>query len=244
MTKLSRMKVFVGTSGFSYSWNPDGLEWYLKRSGLNSLELNASFYCFPFPNQVKSWAKKTMRFSPNLRWAIKVNRFVTHVFKLGDRAYQTWMKFKKLFEPLDDKIDFYLFQLPPSLEPSEKYVQRIEKFVSKCELGERFALEWRNMNWFTDKWIRWAENLGITLVSIDSPDFPREIYTTNNIVYLRLHGRTAWYSHYYTEEELEEIAQKIVKKKPEKAYIYLNNNHGMLPNAQTILKILKNLISK
>jgi len=236
------MEIYVGTSGWAYAWNLGGsFDWYLAKSGLNSVELNASFYKFPFRNQVLSWTRKTPK---GFKWAVKVNRFVTHVFKLGDRAYQTWMKFKKLFEPLDDKIDFYLFQLPPSLEPSEKYVQRIEKFVSKCELGERFALEWRNMNWFSDKWVRWAENLGITLVSIDSPDFPREIYAINNIVYLRLHGRTAWYSHYYTDEELEEIAQKIVEKKPEKAYIYLNNNHGMLPNAQTILKILKNLISK
>ncbi len=152
------------------------------------------------------------------------------------------MKFRNLFEPLDDKIDFYLFQLPPSLEPSEKYVQRIEKFILKCELGERFALEWRNINWFLDKWVKWAENLGITLVSIDSPDFPREIYATNNIVYLRMHGRTAWYSHYYTDEELKEVVEKILKVKPEKIYVFFNNNTNMLRNAQTMLKILKTII--
>ena len=234
------MKFYVGTSGWIYSWNLGGsFDWYLANSGLNSTELNASFYRFPFRNQVLSWVKKTPK---GFRWAIKVNRFVTHVFKLSERAYQTWTKFRNLFEPLDDKIDFYLFQLPPFLEPSEKYVQRIEKFILKCELGERFALEWRNINWFLDKWVKWAENLGITLVSIDSPDFPREIYATNNIVYLRMHGRTAWYSHYYTDEELKEVVEKILKVKPEKIYVFFNNDTNMLRNAQTMLKILKTTI--
>ena len=234
------MKFYVGTSGWIYSWNLGGsFDWYLANSGLNSAELNASFYRFPFRNQVLSWVKKTPR---EFRWAIKVNRFVTHVFKLSDRAYQTWMKFRNLFEPLDDKIDFYLFQLPPFLEPSEKYVQRIEKFISKCKLGGRFALEWRNINWFSNKWVKWAENLGITLVSIDSPDFPREIYATNKIVYLRMHGRTAWYSHYYTDEELKEVVEKILEVKPQKIYVFFNNDTNMLRNAQAMLKILKTTI--
>ncbi|MEO0226027.1 MAG: DUF72 domain-containing protein, partial [candidate division WOR-3 bacterium] len=53
------MKIHVGTSGWYYEWNQDRtLDWYITNSGLNSIELNASFYRFPFPNQVKAWAKK------------------------------------------------------------------------------------------------------------------------------------------------------------------------------------------
>ncbi|RLI98826.1 MAG: DUF72 domain-containing protein, partial [Candidatus Aenigmatarchaeota archaeon] len=70
------MQVFVGTSGWAYGWNPNGFDWYIKNSGLNSVELNASFYRFPFPNQVKSWARKTKEFNPSLRWSIKVNRLI------------------------------------------------------------------------------------------------------------------------------------------------------------------------
>jgi uncharacterized protein YecE (DUF72 family) len=117
--KKLNMEIYCGTSGWQYSWNEGGdFDWYIKNSGLNAIELNASFYRFPFPSMIKSWAKKTQLFNPNLRWAIKVNRFVTHVFKFNERAFSTWKKFEKLFEPLEKNIDFYLFQLPPSLKSS------------------------------------------------------------------------------------------------------------------------------
>ncbi|MEM1508337.1 MAG: DUF72 domain-containing protein [Thermofilaceae archaeon] len=53
------VKIYVGTSGWLYGWNEGGgLEWYVSHSGLNAIELNASFYRFPFPAQVKSWVKR------------------------------------------------------------------------------------------------------------------------------------------------------------------------------------------
>ncbi|MEO0119416.1 MAG: DUF72 domain-containing protein, partial [candidate division WOR-3 bacterium] len=69
------MEIYVGTSGWYYDWNLEGtFDWYLKNSKLNAVELNVSFYRFPFPNQVKSWANK----GKSLRWAIKVSRIITH----------------------------------------------------------------------------------------------------------------------------------------------------------------------
>ena len=152
----------MGTSGWAYSWNPNGFEWYVRNSGLNSVELNASFYRFPFPSQVKSWKNKTQKLNPDLRWSIKVNRLITHVFKLNERALSIWNRFESLFKPLEENIDFYLFQLPPSI--SSNLAERIEKFYEKSGLEERFALEWRNLRWFSDEWIRWARDLGLTLV--------------------------------------------------------------------------------
>ncbi|MCD6409572.1 MAG: DUF72 domain-containing protein [Candidatus Verstraetearchaeota archaeon] len=230
------MEVYVGTSGWMYIWNPDGFDWYLVNSKLNAVELNASFYRFPFPSMVKSWASKSRG---KLRWAVKVSRWVTHVFKLSERAYSTWMKFRELFKPLDDIVDFYLFQLPPQAAPTESFVRRLEKFYRNSGLEERFALEWRNLKWFLDKkWVKWAEELGLTLVSVDSPEHPRDSFCVNGIVYLRMHGREAWYAHYYEEEELIEVAEKIKETSPEKVYVFFNNNHAMLENAQRMLEIL------
>jgi len=233
------MKFFIGTSGFMYNWNPDGLEWYLKNSNLNSLELNMPFYRFPFPSMVTSWAKKTKEVKKDFRWVIKVNRLVTHIFKFNNKAFSTWKKFEKIFSPLDEFISFYLFQLPPSM--SIKAKSRITEFIKKTNLRERFALEAREKSWFSKEGIDFAKNNNITFVSVDSPTFtqlPREVFCVNGNIYLRMHGRSEWYSHNYSDNELKEVLQKIIVKKPKNVYIFFNNNHEMLENAQK----LKNLV--
>jgi len=228
------MEFFVGTSGWFYFWNKDGsLDWYVANSGLNAVELNMSFYRFPFPNMVKSWVRK----GKNLRWSIKVNRLITHRFKFGDRAFESWRRFNDLFMPLESNIDFYLFQLPPSMTP--KSAPLIESFAKKTGLEERFALEVRNVEWFDEKWIDWASKLGITWVSVDSPDFPLDVFNTSGIAYERMHGRTEWYAHLYSDEELEEVRRKILKAKPKKAYVFFNNNHAMLVNSRKMLSMFR-----
>ncbi|MEM2954573.1 MAG: DUF72 domain-containing protein, partial [Candidatus Nanoarchaeia archaeon] len=74
---------------------------------------------------------------------------------------------------------------------------------------------------------------------VDSPDFPKVIFNSNNLVYVRMHGRTFWYSHCYSGKELNEIAEKITAINPKKAYIFFNNDHDMLKNAQKMFKTLK-----
>jgi uncharacterized protein YecE (DUF72 family) len=119
-----------------------------------------------------------------------------------------------------------------------KALQTLENFIAKTRLGKRFALEVRNMKWFDKPYIEWASKLNVTWVSVDSPDFPLDIYNINGIVYERMHGRTAWYSHYYTDQELEDVANRIRNANPEKVYVFFNNNHAMLENARTMLRIL------
>ena len=232
------MAFFVGTSGWYYPWNEKrSLDWFVANSGLNAVELNASFYRFPFSNMVKSWARK----GRELSWAIKVNRLITHIFKFSDKAFSRWQRFRDLFVPLDASVDFYLFQLPPRTTPES--ADSIEDFVEKTGLKGRFALEVRNLKWFDEAWISWASKLGITWVSVDSPEFPLNVFNTNGLVYERMHGRTEWYSHFYSDEELEEVAEKIVKAEPEKAYVFFNNDSAMLENSRKMLNIF-NMRSK
>lgn len=228
------MNVYCGTSGWAYGWNlGQSLDWYLANSGLNAVELNMSFYRFPFPNQIKGWARK----GEGLRWSIKVNRLVTHIRKYDERALGTWKGFERRFEPMDGLIDFYLFQLPPRYTP--KGVEKLERFIRATGLGERFALEVRNSAWFEPRWIEWARGLGVTWVSVDCPDFPRDVYNTSGLVYERMHGRTAWYSHYYTDAELREVVERIQSVKPKAIYVWFNNDHAMLENAQRMLKLMR-----
>jgi uncharacterized protein YecE (DUF72 family) len=228
------MDFFVGTSGWYYSWNEErSLDWFIAKSGLNAVELNMSFYRFPYSNMVKSWVNKDKA----LRWAVKVNHLITHRFKFNEKAFPAWQKFRDLFSPLDANVDFYLFQLHPRITP--ELADAIEKFGKETGLQKRFAVEVRNREWFKAEWVSWASNLGITWVSVDSPDFPLDAYNTDGLVYQRMHGRTAWYSHHYSNRELEEVAEKITKTNPEKAYVFFNNDTAMLENARKMLDIFK-----
>ncbi|MGC8977065.1 MAG: DUF72 domain-containing protein, partial [Candidatus Ratteibacteria bacterium] len=190
---------------------------------------------FPYPNQIKSWANK----SKNITFSVKVHRKITHLLKLNEESKNVYLDFKNLFTPLEEKIKFYLFQMPPSF--STEYFERVMKFFSEFENKEKFAVEFRHKSWFSDEWVKKIERIGIVFVSVDSPEIKSFIFKTNEKIYLRFHGRTGWYSHNYTEKEFKEIIEKIKKQKPQKIYAYFNNNHNMLSNAQKFYQLLKNL---
>ncbi|MDM7274500.1 MAG: DUF72 domain-containing protein [Thermoprotei archaeon] len=229
------MEVYVGTSGWLYDWNLGGsFDWYLKYSGLNAVELNASFYRFPFKAQVLGWARRSFG---RLRWSVKVHRSITHYRRLSEGSLEVFSRFRELFTPLEGVIDFYMFQLPPNFSKTRSNIGRLERFSEAVELGARLAVEFRHESWFNNETVDLCRSLGATIVSIDSP-IATWITSSNNIVYLRMHGRSEWYAHDYTREELDEIAEYLVKINPAKAYVFFNNNHWMLENARTMLKIL------
>lgn len=227
---MFKLDLYVGTSGWMYLWNPDGFEWYVRNSGLNAVELNASFYRYPFKPQVEGWRRRS---EGRLRWSIKVHRLVTHVYKLSGKAYERWDSFINLFKPLADLTDFYLFQLPPSMRPTSSNIGRLDNFIKNAGLGPKLALEWRHNEWFKEGMVEWCRKREVTVVSVDSPELPNEVYNSTGLVYVRMHGRTSWYAHNYTLEELSEVLKKIVESRPRKAYVFFNNDHDMLNNAQS-----------
>lgn len=223
--------IYVGTSGWSYDWNQgNSLEWYVTESQLNAIELNMSFYRFPYPNMIKSWEKK----GKNLAWVVKVHRSITHFQKLSTQALESFQRFKTLFAPMDDLIHYYLFQLPPSFTD----ITTLEHFIEHTGT-EKIAIEVRHPSLFTDTLIQWGHQHKILLVSIDAPQqLPRTIMSTD-IVYERIHGRTAWYSHNYTDQELQEIKTRILTGNPKTIYIFFNNNHAILQNAMRMNQLLR-----
>jgi len=233
------MEIYVGTSGWLYDWNEDGtLDWFVENSGLNAIELNASFYRFPYKNQVISWSRR----GSSLRWAIKVHRSITHLRKLSSDAINTWFNFRELFKPMDSIIDFYLFQLPPNYTCREENLRKIKSFYEETGLGERFALEFRHQSCFNKDVVDWFSKLGLTIVSIDAP-IANWIVRSNRNIYLRLHGREYWYGYEYSFNELEEIANKLFESGADRIYVFFNNNHWMLDNARVLKNILMSRIA-
>jgi len=224
------MEVYVGTSGWSYDWNNGGnFEWFVNNAGLNAVELNASFYRFPFKNQIEGWRRR----STGIHWCVKVHRLITHTHKFNDAALEIWKRFKDLFQPLSKSIDFYLFQAPPRFTD----VERILSFIGRIDEREKVAIELRNETLLENDEVCKRIQKYSVLVSVDSPTTQCKIYSSD-IVYLRMHGRGEWYQYKYSKKELQQIAKNIIELNPKKAFIFFNNNHNMLKNAQTMFNLL------
>jgi len=224
-------KIRVDTSGYSYFWNeskPTPFQWYCKQ-GFNTVEINASFYRFPVRSWIKTWIKSPADFD----FSIKVHRSITHYQKLKPSAVKTWRKFELLFKEMEDKISFWLFQMPPNFAATSENMMRISRFFSELNLGNSAVIEFRHPPWWNEKGVR--KDAGATFCSVDAPGLPREIVSINDALYLRLHGRETWYAYIYSEHELKEIIETIKKLDARKKYIYLNNDHGMLPNGKFII---------
>lgn len=230
--------IYVGTSGWLYDWNEEAsLDWYVKESGLNAVELNASFYRFPFRNQVKSWSVKGQK----LRWSIKVHRSITHIRKLGERAFETWLKFHDVFKTMNGLVDFYLFQLPPNYSCKEENLNRILKFNEKAGLDVRMAVEFRHSSCFNENVENWGRENSVVIVSVDAP-IASWIVSVKDIVYLRMHGREVWYGYDYSRNELLDVAKRVVELSPRKIYVFFNNDHWMLDNARLMKSILEEML--
>jgi uncharacterized protein YecE (DUF72 family) len=66
---------------------------------------------------------------------------------------------------------------------------------------------------------------------------PDELVKTNEVLYARLHGRSRWYRHDYTAEELSEWAGKIAGSGAREAWIYFDNDREgfAIKNAQELI---------
>ncbi len=234
------MTIFrIGTSGYNYFWNegkPSQFKWYLNQ-GFNTVEINATFYSFPYKSWIKSWASAPDYFD----FSIKVNRVITHYAKLSEKAIDTFKKFSALFKEMEEKIAFWLFQMPPTFEFSEENLSRIKNFFSN--IHQNSVIEFRDPSWWRNEVYEVLKDLDVIFCSVDAPELPRDILETNGKIYLRLHGREDWYNYEYSTKELDEMIDTISKMKASSCYIYLNNNHGMLPNGRYLLnRLLKKVI--
>jgi uncharacterized protein YecE (DUF72 family) len=239
---LIRPQIRIGTSGYSYFWNkakPNAFEWYMNQ-GFNSIEINYSFYRFPSAKSVKFWQIKARH---DFTFSIKVHRSVTHYNRLKQpRSVELWNEFSRIFEPLEKKIDFWLFQMPANFKFNPENVERVNSFfknenvVGKVVPDNKAVIEFRDSSWWNQQAIKEIEGDGIAFCSVDAPALPNEIIAVNDTIYLRLHGTKAWYNYLYPEERLKEIISDISAINTSKKAIYLNNDHGMLPNGLFLMK--------
>jgi uncharacterized protein YecE (DUF72 family) len=233
---LIEPKIRIGTSGYSYSWNkakPNAFQWYISQ-GFNSVEINYSFYRFPPPASINFWKAKAPE---DFTFSFKVHRSITHYNRLNQpRSIQLWDQFLKLFEALENKIEFWLFQMPANFKFSPENVNRVRSFFNNESTQQKIAarkkavIEFRDSSWWNDLALEEIEKEDISFCSVDAPSLPDAFIALNDVIYLRLHGTKTWYNYLYPEEKLREIVSAMTSTQAQKKAIYLNNDHGMLLN--------------
>ena len=133
----------------------------------------------------------------------------------------------------------FLFQMPAEFGPSKENIDTVAAFFKKSQVSERSVIEFRDKRWWLHTQL--CAGLGLGFCSVDAPALPREIIQMNGLVYLRLHGREKWYSSIYSEQQLAEVCNELERSASNArrgVYVYLNNDHGMLPNGAYLMNRL------
>jgi uncharacterized protein YecE (DUF72 family) len=241
--RARNMKVWIGTSGYSYSdwagtFYPPGtrpnrmLRYYSGR--FPAVELNFTFYRLPTPAMLARLAEQT---PADFRFVVKLPRTLSHAEDPGDLA-----PFREAAAELHDrgKLLGLLCQLPQSTHHGRQHLAWLDRLGRELT-GFRLAVEFRHRSWARPDVPPWLHERGLDLVSVDVPDlpalYPRGLVRSGSRLYVRFHSRNAgnWYrsdrdryDYAYSDEELQEWADALAATPPEalEAFLFFNNCHA------------------
>jgi len=222
--------VHIGCSGWVYKhWRgilyPEGLpqkRWFERYAEeFDTVEINASFYRVPLGSTFEGWRDKA---PPGFRYAVKVNRFITHMKKLAGCAAEI-DDFIALTRLLGDRLGPLLYQLPPSLH---KDLGRLEAFLKLLPSDLEQAVEFRHKSWYDDDVLALLDRHGFGFVAHDMQGLRSPRWACGRTAYVRLHG-TGRYVGRYSDETLLEWTDWIAAQAREgrSVWCYFNNDiHG------------------
>jgi len=237
------MKAHVGCSGWFYwHWRgkfyPETIpthRWFQHYvANFHSVELNAPFYSWPKVATVKGWARNA---PPDFRYSVKVNRLITHEKRLV-RTRMLVEEFCKFSEILGPKLGCFLFQFPPSYRYT---ASRLKSITTQLDPIFRNAVEFRHSSWWRETVFDAFRRRGLIFCTVSAPRLPETLVRTNDVIYARLHGRSRWYRHNYTDSELEIWAHQIASSGAQEAWIYFDNDRDAfaIGNARTLIGLLR-----
>ncbi|MBA7647153.1 hypothetical protein ES703_54923 [subsurface metagenome] len=237
-------KYFIGTSGWVYPHWRDvfyppklaqskWLEFYTQH--FPTVELNNSFYRLPSEKAFSNWRDT----SPGgFIYAVKVSRFITHIKRLKD-VEEPVETFLSRAHHLEEKLGPLLYQLPPNMHRND---ERLEAFLSLLPRGLRHVVEFRHESWLDEEVFAILRKYNVGFCVFDMPGLACPLVATADFGYVRFHGSSGLYFSCYSDDELEDWAQKIsaLGKDLNTVYIYFNNDaQGFaIRNARTLSKKL------
>lgn len=235
------MEYRIGCSGYYYpQWKnklyPKGLapkNWLAYYSTIfNTVELNGTFYRTPKLSDLQKYRTVT---SADFTFSVKMSRYITHIQRLKEK--QPIIDFQDLIAAgLEDKLQHFLFQLPPSFHYSE---ENLEKIISNIPHHPRNVVELRHTSWWNDRVLADFKKAKLTFCNVDYPGLETEIKPTTPDFYLRLHGNPELFKSSYVKKRLDHFYALIPKAKT--CSIYFNNTitEAGFQNALQLMEIIK-----
>lgn len=235
-------KYYIGCSGWNYRhWEgvfypptvpkSKWLQYYA--AIFNTVEINATFYRQFKDSTYTQWHNKV---PDGFCFSVKMSKYITHIKRLSnvDTEIRTCVTSASL---LKEKLGVILIQLPPSLKFDAALVA---DFLSALPGNYRYTIEARNNTWLCDSSFSLLQKHNVAwCISDTAGRYPYCEEVTADFVYIRLHGSTQLYASNYTDQVLNEWAEKIIGwNRP--AYCYFDNdfNAYAVYNAMTLKKIL------
>lgn len=235
----------IGCSGWFYwDWRnifyPEGLatkDWFAHYTKtFKTVEINASFYSWPTEATVKNWIKQAGR--KKFVYTVKACELITHTKNFEDTK-ELVKDFGYIATILGNRMGCFLYQVPPSYHYSPA---RLESIVSQLlQTGQRNVIEFRHMSWWNERVYTAFKEANLIFCSCSAPRLPDELVETAEDIYIRFHGKKAWYRYDYTQEELEVWVKRIQQAKAQTVWIYFNNDFdgNAIKNAKTLARLLK-----
>ncbi|MHB8069282.1 MAG: DUF72 domain-containing protein [Desulfobaccales bacterium] len=214
------MKIFVGTSGYSYKeWKgkfypakipaQEMLGFYA--SHLSAVEINNTFYHFPQEGVLASWAAQVPDF---FIFALKAPQLITHLKRLRNVDGDIEYLFRTL-SVLGPKLGPVLFQFPQSFRADRPVLQ---DFLALLPGNFSCAFEFRHPSWLAEEILDLLRGQGCSLCLADTDENPaQEMIRTAAWGYLRLRRAD------YTEADLSQWLAKILAQPWEKAFVFFKH---------------------
>lgn len=221
----------VGTSGWVYAdWRgrfyPKGvaqrrwLQYYSER--FDTVELNATTYRLPTQAQVSVWCETV---PPGFLYTVKLSRLITHRRSLPPRVDEfiaNYMERADCFHP--EKVAQLLVQFPPYLARDDAHLQA---FLDKLPSKFRYVVEFRHPSWYDPRVEALLRERNVAFCIHDYPELStRDVVTSPDLAYVRLHGFTGLYVGSYPKPVLQGWAERIValQERARDVFVYFNND--------------------
>ena len=210
----------IGTGGWAYFKVPGQSSLRAYSRIFDFVEVNYTFYKYPDTRMVEHWRQMV---PSHFTFTVRCHQDLTHSIGLKpvQEAYGVFSRMIGVCRVL--KAPFLHLETPARYTFDKQKIREASNFFSTVDLkGVRLAWEVRGK--LTEEVVNLMENIGI----VHSVDLSKEMPALqSDVVYTRLFGKGKHNIYQFTDEELEEIDQKIVKSE---AKIAVATFHGLRMN--------------